>query len=83
MHTSHVPNPVYNTQPHYNPPQEETFRNPPRPYVHVQALIDKKRPAYAPRPRPNLEARHAYTYTPIAEPHAQFFERLRTAECCN
>ncbi|KAG5599540.1 hypothetical protein H5410_030910 [Solanum commersonii] len=77
-HTSYVPYTVYNTQPHYNPPRTPAYQNPPRLYVPVQALIHQNRPAYAPRPRPNLEARNARTYTPIAEPYAQLFDRLRT-----
>ncbi|KAH0644537.1 hypothetical protein KY284_032421 [Solanum tuberosum] len=40
--------------------------------------IHQNRLAYAPRPRPNLEARNARTYTPIAKPYTQLFERLRT-----
>ncbi|KAG5576044.1 hypothetical protein H5410_056178 [Solanum commersonii] len=48
-------------------------------YVPVQAPINQNRLAYAPRPRPNLEARNACTYTPITEPYAQLLERLRTA----
>uniref|UniRef100_M1DW54 Uncharacterized protein n=1 Tax=Solanum tuberosum TaxID=4113 RepID=M1DW54_SOLTU len=78
-HTSYVPYPVYNTQPHYNPPRAPAYQNPPRPYVPVQAQIHQNRPAYAPRPRPNFKARNARTYTPIAESYAQLFERLRTA----
>ncbi|XP_049375476.1 uncharacterized protein LOC125840547 [Solanum verrucosum] len=69
---------VYNTQPHYNPPRAPAYQNPPRPYVPVQAPIQQNRPAYAPRPHPNPEARNARAYTPIAEPYAQLFERLRT-----
>ncbi|XP_015169313.1 uncharacterized protein [Solanum tuberosum] len=76
-HTSYVP--VYNTQSHYNPPRAPAYQNPPRPYVPVQAPIHQNRLAYAPRPRPNPEARNARAYTPIAEPYAQLFERLRTA----
>uniref|UniRef100_M1DGZ3 Gag-pro n=1 Tax=Solanum tuberosum TaxID=4113 RepID=M1DGZ3_SOLTU len=76
-HTSYVP--VYNTQPHYNPPRAPAYQNPPRPYVPVQAPIHQNRPAYAPRPRPNPEARNARAYTLIAEPYVQLFERLRTA----
>ncbi|XP_049406049.1 uncharacterized protein LOC125869627 [Solanum stenotomum] len=67
-HTSYVP--VHNTQPHYNPSRAPAYQNPPRPYIPVQALIHQNRPAYAPRPRPNLEARNARAYTPIAEPYA-------------
>ncbi|KAG5615843.1 hypothetical protein H5410_015667 [Solanum commersonii] len=44
-----------------------------------EASIHQNRPAYAPRPRLNPEARNARAYTPIAEPYAQLFERLRTA----
>ncbi|KAG5599160.1 hypothetical protein H5410_030530 [Solanum commersonii] len=44
--------------------------NPPKPYVPIQAPIYQNRPPYAPRPRLNLEARKARTYTPIAEPYA-------------
>ncbi|XP_049358814.1 uncharacterized protein LOC125823480 [Solanum verrucosum] len=76
-HTSYVP--VYNTQPHYKPPRAPAYQNPSRPYVPIQAPIHQNRPAYAPRPRPNPEARNARAYTPIAEPYAQLFERLRTA----
>ncbi|KAG5614333.1 hypothetical protein H5410_014157 [Solanum commersonii] len=46
----------------------------PRP-KHQFTKIDR----YAPRPRPNPEARNARAYTPIAEPYAQLFERLRVA----
>ncbi|KAH0752504.1 hypothetical protein KY285_005652 [Solanum tuberosum] len=67
------------SQPHYNPPRAPAYRNPPRPYVPVQAPIHQNRPAYTPRPRPNPEARNVRAYTPIAEPYAQLFERLRTA----
>ncbi|KAG5595599.1 hypothetical protein H5410_036831 [Solanum commersonii] len=74
-HTSYVP--VYNNQPHYNPPRAPAYQNPPRPYVPVQAPIHRNRPAYAPRPRPNPEARNARAYIPIAELYAQLFERLR------
>ncbi|XP_049391611.1 uncharacterized protein LOC125856071 [Solanum stenotomum] len=70
---------MYNTQPHYNPPRAPAYQNPPRPYVPVQAPIHQNRPAYAPRPRPNPETRNARAYTPIVEPYAQLFERLRTA----
>ncbi|KAG5571605.1 hypothetical protein H5410_061371 [Solanum commersonii] len=49
MHTSYVSYPVYNTQPHYNPPRAPAYQNPPRPYVPVQALIHQNRPAYTPR----------------------------------
>ncbi|KAG5630353.1 hypothetical protein H5410_002070 [Solanum commersonii] len=76
-YTSYVP--VYNTQPHYNPPRAPAYQNLPRPYVYVQATIHQNRPPYAPRPCLNLEARNARAYTPIAEPYAQLFERLRTA----
>ncbi|KAG5591488.1 hypothetical protein H5410_042002 [Solanum commersonii] len=69
-HTSYVPYLVYNTQPQYNPPRAPAYQNPPRPYVHVQAPIHQNRPVYAPRPCPNLEARNAHTYTPIAELYA-------------
>ncbi|XP_049365803.1 uncharacterized protein LOC125830664 [Solanum verrucosum] len=78
VHASYVPYPVYNTQPHNSPPRTPAYQNPPRPYVPVQAPIHQNRPAYAPRPRPNLEARNARTYTPIVEPYAQLFEWLRT-----
>ncbi|KAG5579957.1 hypothetical protein H5410_050584 [Solanum commersonii] len=70
---------VYNTQPYYYPPRAPAYQNPPRPYVHVQALIHQNRPAYAPRPCLNLEARNACTYTLIVEPYAKLFKRLRTA----
>ncbi|KAG5600627.1 hypothetical protein H5410_031997 [Solanum commersonii] len=56
-HTSYVP--VYNTQPHYNPPRAPAYQNPPRPSVPVQTLIYQNRISYAPRPRPNPEARNA------------------------
>ncbi|KAG5598869.1 hypothetical protein H5410_030239 [Solanum commersonii] len=77
VHNSYVP--VYNTQPHYNPPRAPAYQNPPRPYVPVQAPNHQNRPAYALRPRPNPEARNARIYTSIAKPYAQLFERLRTA----
>ncbi|KAG5632501.1 hypothetical protein H5410_004218 [Solanum commersonii] len=59
------------------------------PHAHLRAYCDKivgvgrneklmMKPAYAPRPRPNPDARNAHTYTPIVEPYAQLFERLRT-----
>ncbi|KAG5599949.1 hypothetical protein H5410_031319 [Solanum commersonii] len=54
-----------------------------KPYVPIQAPIHQNRPAYAPRPRPNLEARNARVYTLIVEPYAQLFERLRTAGVLN
>ncbi|KAH0644876.1 hypothetical protein KY284_032760 [Solanum tuberosum] len=76
-HTSYVPYRAYTTQPHDIPPRAPAHQNPQRPYVPVQAPIHQNRPAYAPRPRPILEARNARTYTPIAEPYAQLFERLR------
>ncbi|KAG5620497.1 hypothetical protein H5410_005715 [Solanum commersonii] len=50
-----------------------------RQYDPVQAPIHQNGPTYAPRPYPNPEARNARTYTSIAEPYAQLFERLRKA----
>ncbi|KAG5599652.1 hypothetical protein H5410_031022 [Solanum commersonii] len=44
---------------------------------HILVPIHQKRPAYAPRPRPNIEARNYRAYTPIVELYAQLFERLR------
>ncbi|KAG5590056.1 hypothetical protein H5410_040570 [Solanum commersonii] len=75
---SYVPHQGYNTQPHYNPPRAPTYKNPPSPYVPVQEPTHQNKPAYAPRPHPNLEARNDYVYTHIAEPYVQLFERLRT-----
>ncbi|XP_055800430.1 uncharacterized protein LOC129869872 [Solanum dulcamara] len=78
-HTPYTSYPVYNTRPHYNPPRAPTYQSPTRPHVPLQAPTHQNRPAYVPRPRPNLEARNTRTYTPIAEPYAQLFERLRIA----
>lgn len=47
--------------------------------MSVQAPIHQNRQAYAPRSRPNPEARITRAYTLIAEPYAQLVERLRTA----
>ncbi|XP_047253559.1 uncharacterized protein LOC124887702 [Capsicum annuum] len=70
---------VYNNQPHYNPSRASAYKNPPKPYAPVQDPAHQNRPAYAPRPHSNFEARNTHTYTPIAEPLAQLFERLRAA----
>ncbi|XP_059285956.1 uncharacterized protein LOC132039503 [Lycium ferocissimum] len=78
-HAPYVPYPAYNAQPHYNPPRAPTYQNPPRPYTPIQAPVHQNRPPYAPRPRPTPEVRNTRTYTPIAKPLAQLFERLRTA----
>ncbi|XP_055803488.1 uncharacterized protein LOC129872554 [Solanum dulcamara] len=76
-HTPYTSYPVYNTRPHYNPPRAPTYQSPTRPHISLQAPTHQNRPAYVPRPRPNLEARNTRTYTPIAKPYAQLFERLR------
>ncbi|XP_060212073.1 uncharacterized protein LOC132639649 [Lycium barbarum] len=78
-HAPYVPYPAYNAQPHYNPPRAPTYQNPPRLYTPVQAPVHENRPSYAPRPHPTPEVGNTRTYTPIAEPLAQLFERLRTA----
>ncbi|KAH0765157.1 hypothetical protein KY285_001028 [Solanum tuberosum] len=70
--TSYVQYQVYNIQPHYNLSRAQIYDIPPRP-------LHKNRPTYAPRPRSNLKARNARVYTPITEPYAQLFGRLRTA----
>ncbi|MCD9560105.1 hypothetical protein HAX54_018548 [Datura stramonium] len=51
---------------------------PPKSYPPIQAPVHQNRPIYTPRPRPNPEARTTLTYTHIAKPLAQLFERLRS-----
>lgn len=77
--THHIYTPTYHVQPHYNPPRTTTYENPQRPYVPIQVPIHQNRPAYAPRPHLKFEATNIQNYTPIAEPLAQLFERLKRA----
>ncbi|XP_055806917.1 uncharacterized protein LOC129875663 [Solanum dulcamara] len=77
-----APYPVYTTQPIYYPSRAPTYPNtsqyrptyPPQPHYQTQI-----RPSNPPRPRPNFERRPPKTYTPLAEPLSQLYERLRTA----
>ncbi|XP_055830762.1 uncharacterized protein LOC129899766 [Solanum dulcamara] len=77
-----APYPVYTTQPIYYPSRVPTYPNPSQyrpiypPQSHYQTQI---RPSNPPRPRPNFERRPPKTYTPLAEPLSQLYERLRTA----
>jgi len=79
---SPAPYPVYTTQPTYCPPRAPAYPNPSRyqpTYPSQSHYQPQNRPSNAPRPRPNFEKRPAKTYTPLAEPLAQLYERLRTA----
>ncbi|XP_055833734.1 uncharacterized protein LOC129902498 [Solanum dulcamara] len=73
-----APYPVYTTQPIYYPSRAPTYRNPSQyrptypPQSHYQTQI---RPSNPPRPRPNFERRPPKTYTPLAEPLSQLYER--------
>ncbi|XP_055826447.1 uncharacterized protein LOC129894858 [Solanum dulcamara] len=77
-----APYPVYTTQPIYYPSRAPTYPNPSQyrptypPQSHYQT---QNRPSNPPRPRPNFERRPPKTYTPLAEPLSQLYERLRTA----
>ncbi|KAJ8562447.1 hypothetical protein K7X08_011738 [Anisodus acutangulus] len=72
------PYPVYHTRPIYSLPRAPVYPNPsqyqpaylPQPRVHLPN---------APRPHAKHERKPAKTYTPLAEPRAQLYERLRTA----
>ncbi|KAH0669397.1 hypothetical protein KY289_023890 [Solanum tuberosum] len=67
--------PVYNTQPTYYQ-QPPTYKHSP----HYQQPVRFQPPnnsATPPRPRQNFDKRK--TYTPLAEPYAQLFERLKAA----
>ncbi|XP_059310139.1 uncharacterized protein LOC132061316 [Lycium ferocissimum] len=77
-----APYPVYHTQPTYCPPRAPAYKKPSRyqPIYSPQPQYQpQNRPQNAPRPRPNFERKPAKTYTPLAEPLAQLYERLRTA----
>lgn len=71
--------PYYNTLPHYNPHRANIHLKSPWPYAPVQTTTHHNRPAYAPKLRPNFEARNPRNFTPIAEPLAQLFDRMRRA----
>ncbi|KAJ8531507.1 hypothetical protein K7X08_026941 [Anisodus acutangulus] len=75
---SPTPYPVYHTQPIYSPPRAPTYRNSPQ-YQPTHPPQPQNHPPNTPRPRANHERRPVKTYTPLAEPLAQLYERLRTA----
>ena len=77
-----TPLPVYHTQPTYYSPRTPSYQNPPqhRPtYATQPQYHSPNRPQNTPRPRPNVERRPTKTYTPLAEPLAQLYERLKMA----
>ncbi|XP_059281345.1 uncharacterized protein LOC132035043 [Lycium ferocissimum] len=77
-----APYPVYHTQPTYCPPRAPAYQNPSRyqpTYSPQPQYQPQNRPQNTPRPRPNFERKPTKTYTPLAEPLAQLYERLRTA----
>ncbi|XP_049388317.1 uncharacterized protein LOC125852640 [Solanum stenotomum] len=79
---SPAPYPVYTTQPTYCPPRAPAYSNPSRyqpTYPSQSHYQPQSHPSNAPRPCPKFEKRPAKTYTPLAEPLAQLYERLRTA----
>ncbi|XP_060182369.1 uncharacterized protein LOC132612039 [Lycium barbarum] len=75
-----TPLPVYHTQPAYHPSRAPAHQSPYRPTYSPQPQHQSpNRPKNAPRPRPNFERKPTKTYTPLTEPLAQLYERLRTA----
>ncbi|XP_060190790.1 uncharacterized protein LOC132620095 [Lycium barbarum] len=77
-----TPLPVYHTQPAYYSPRAPSYQSPSqyRPTYSPQPQYQSpNRPQNAPRPRPNVERKPTKTYTPLAEPLAQLYERLRIA----
>ncbi|KAK4737090.1 hypothetical protein R3W88_000787 [Solanum pinnatisectum] len=78
--SSPVPYPIYTTQPTYYPPKAPAHPNPSQyqPAYPSQSHQPQNRPSNAPKPRLNFERRPTKTYTPLAEPLVQLYERLRT-----
>ncbi|XP_075110577.1 uncharacterized protein LOC142181560 [Nicotiana tabacum] len=78
---SPIPYPVYNAQPNYYPPRAPTHLNPSyyQPTYPSQPRYQSQNRPNAPRPRPSFERKLAKTYTPLAEPLAQLYERLKAA----
>ncbi|XP_059289021.1 uncharacterized protein LOC132042521 [Lycium ferocissimum] len=77
-----APYPVYHTQPTYCPPRAPAYQSPSQyqpTYPPQPQYQPQNHPQNTPRPRPNFERKPTKTYTPLAEPLAQLYERLRTA----
>ncbi|KAJ8531411.1 hypothetical protein K7X08_026845 [Anisodus acutangulus] len=74
----HGPYPVYHTHPIYSLPRAPVYPNPPQ-YQPAYLPHPQVHTPNAPRPRAKYERKPAKTYTPLAEPRAQLYERLKTA----